>query len=70
MGNRDLIKEFYQLYCRAGMFDEAHLLLVFLRNRVITLGLTDSASRIEHLLENVGFKPHYGRNYNTAQFYL
>ena len=66
--NRKLIMEFYPLFCREGRLYEARLLLRFLRNGSITLGLDDDSARIEHLLEDLGFKAYYGRNYNTARY--
>ena len=67
---RQIVKEFYPLFCKEGRFCEARLLLKLLRNGTITLGLDDESSSIEHLLENIGFKAFYGRNYNTARYTL
>ena len=67
---KKLISEFHLLLVREGRYDDAYLLLRLLRNGTVRLGLYDSASRVEHLLENLGFKARYGRNYNTAEYSL
>ena len=64
------VKESYSKYCRNGEFEVARLLLRFLRNGVVTLGLYDEANTVEQLLDRIGFKPYYGRNYNTAVYHL
>ena len=63
-----LVSALHLKLVREGKFDEAWLLLRFLRNGVIRLGLYDSAWAVELLLEDVGFRPRYGRGYNTAEF--
>lgn len=65
---RQTVMEFYPLFCREGKLFEARLLLRLLRNGSITLGLDDESAGVEHLLENLGFKACYGRNYNTARY--
>ena len=67
---KKIVAEKHLLYFREGSYEEAHLLLRFLRNGTVRLGLYDSASNVETLLEGIGFKPRYGRNYNTAEFSL
>jgi len=64
------IIEMHREYTRACMYEEARLLLVLLRRERLSLGLGDSANTVERLLENVGLKPTYSRNYNVCRFYL
>ena len=65
---RKMIMDFHPLYIREGRYDEAHLLLKFLCNGTVRVAGFGSGHSIECLLENLGFKAVYGRNYNTAQF--
>lgn len=64
------IMDMHREYVRAGMLAEAHLLMILLRRERLSLGFDDGANRVEHLLENLGMKPTYSRNYNVARFYL
>ena len=65
---RNLVLWHHLKLFRDGKLDEAWLLLRFLRKGTIRLGLYDSASAVELLLESIGFRPRYGQNYNTAEF--
>ena len=64
------IMNMHREYVRAGMYKEARLLLILLRRERLSLGLGDEANTVEHLLENMGLKPTYSRNYNVCRFYL
>ena len=64
------VMEMHREYVRACLYNEAHLLMVLLRRERLSLGFDDEANRVEHLLENLGLKPTYSRNYNVCRFYL
>ena len=53
---------------KSGDLITAKVLLSFLRKNRITLGLGDADNAVERILENVGLRPSYGRNFNTASF--
>ena len=67
---KKLVAEFHPLFVREGSYDEAWLLLKLLRNGTIRLGLDDASNRVELLLENLGFKARYSRNYVVAEYSL
>lgn len=53
---------------KIGEYLTARVLLSFLRRNRITLGLGDADNAVERILEGVGLRPSYGRNFNTASF--
>lgn len=55
---------------KAGSLDEAWLILRFLQNGKITLGLGDLGARVEGILEALGCAVFYSGNFNHARFYL
>lgn len=64
------VMEMHREYVRGCMYNEARLLMILLRREHLSLGFDDEANRVEYLLENLGLKPMYSRNYNVCRFYL
>lgn len=60
----------YRETARKGDLLTAHSLLRFLSDGKTTLGLSDTAYRVESILESLGCKIYYSHNYNLARVYL
>ena len=55
----------------SGKHEDAQLILRLLRRKIINIGLCDDAGfRVEIMLEKMGMRPIYSRNYNSARFEL
>lgn len=65
------IMDMHREYVRAGLYQEAKLLLILLRRGRLSLGLGDKATRVEHLLENLGLSASsHSRNWDVIRFHL
>lgn len=62
--------DLYRKYIRAGMFDEAWLVLRLLRRNTSRLGLDDASWRVQCDLEDMGVTVIYNRNGYTATAHL
>ena len=63
-------KKLHAEMIRSGKFEEAHLVLRFLRNGMVRLGLDDADWDVQCELEQIGYKTHSSRNGSTATVYL
>lgn len=57
-------------FVRSENFIEAWLLFRLLRNGKIRLGLDDTSYAVERILEKIGCRIRYSRNYDIATAYL
>ena len=64
------VLELHRKYFRAGMYDEARLVLFLLRTGNLHLGLSDASAFVEIGLEDCGLAAWYTHNYNRAHFHL
>ena len=60
----------YSESVRSGNFSEAHGLFSLLRLGEVKLGFSDAAYKVESLLETLGCRIRYSRNYGIATAYL
>ena len=65
-----LIKVLHWIFFCQGKYEEAHIVLRFLRNGSVRLGLDDASWNVEQELEKLGCVITYSRNYNVATAYL
>lgn len=62
--------EVHQNLVREGKLFMARKLLHFLQNGSIVLGLSDDDYEVERILEKVGCRSTYGRNFRSSTVYL
>ena len=60
----------YRELVRNDRLLEASVVLMFLRNGKINLGLSDVGYYVERILEALGCRIRYSRNFNNARVYL